>query len=182
MDSSAPISQKRARHSPAGALNPRGAGCCWRGTHRSYSGASGARTDQSVRHQGRISNVSNTRRRAATLGLRRVQRGTTWRKTKKPTMADVAARAGVSLSTVSLTYSGAGPISPDTKARVERAAEELGYGGPVPARARAAVREVRHRRRRHPREVCALVPRPPQPADPRQPHRRLRRHGRRRVC
>lgn len=53
-------------------------------------------------------------------------------KTKKPTMADVAARAGVSLSTVSLTYSGAGPISPDTKARVERAAEELGYGGPSP--------------------------------------------------
>jgi DNA-binding LacI/PurR family transcriptional regulator len=54
-------------------------------------------------------------------------------KTKKPTMADVAARAGVSLSTVSLTYSGAGPISPDTKARVERAAEELGYGGPSAA-------------------------------------------------
>jgi len=44
----------------------------------------------------------------------------------------VAARAGVSLSTVSLTYSGAGPISADTKGRVERAAEELGYGGPSP--------------------------------------------------
>lgn len=53
-------------------------------------------------------------------------------KGKRPTMADVAARAGVSLSTVSLTYSGAGPISSDTKARVERAAEELGYGGPSP--------------------------------------------------
>ena len=53
-------------------------------------------------------------------------------KVKKPTMADVATRAGVSLSTVSLTYSGAGPISQDTKARVERAAEELGYGGPSP--------------------------------------------------
>lgn len=51
---------------------------------------------------------------------------------RRPTMADVAARAGVSVSTVSLTYSGAGPISPDMKARVERAAEELGYAGPSP--------------------------------------------------
>lgn len=51
---------------------------------------------------------------------------------KRPTMADVAALAGVSLSTVSLTYSGAGPISAGTKARVERAATELGYGGPSP--------------------------------------------------
>ena len=32
---------------------------------------------------------------------------------RRPTMADVASRAGVSLSTVSLTYSGAGPISPE---------------------------------------------------------------------
>lgn len=47
-------------------------------------------------------------------------------------MADVAARAGVSLSTVSLTYSGAGPISPDMRARVEKAATELGYAGPSP--------------------------------------------------
>lgn len=51
---------------------------------------------------------------------------------RRPTMADVAARAGVSVSTVSLTYSGAGPISPDMKARVERAAEELNYAGPSP--------------------------------------------------
>lgn len=51
---------------------------------------------------------------------------------RRPTMADVAARAGVSLSTVSLTYSGAGPISPDMKARVEKAAAELGYAGPSP--------------------------------------------------
>ena len=51
---------------------------------------------------------------------------------RRPTMADVAARAGVSLSTVSLSYSGAGPISPDMKARVERAAAELGYSGPSP--------------------------------------------------
>ncbi len=47
-------------------------------------------------------------------------------------MADVAERAGVSLSTVSLTFSGAGPITDDTKARVEKAAEELGYSGPSP--------------------------------------------------
>ncbi|MDN4477008.1 LacI family DNA-binding transcriptional regulator [Demequina sp. SYSU T00192] len=53
-------------------------------------------------------------------------------RTRRPTMADVAARAGVSLSTVSLTYSGAGPLSAETKAKVERAAEELGYAGPAP--------------------------------------------------
>jgi DNA-binding LacI/PurR family transcriptional regulator len=47
-------------------------------------------------------------------------------------MADVAEKAGVSLSTVSLTFSGAGPITDDTKARVERAAAELGYSGPSP--------------------------------------------------
>src|SRR5690606_29041524 len=52
--------------------------------------------------------------------------------TGRPTMVDVAAKAGVSLSTVSLTYSGAGPISPDMKARVEKAAQALGYAGPSP--------------------------------------------------
>lgn len=52
---------------------------------------------------------------------------------RRPTMVDVAERAGVSLSTVSLTFSGAGPITPDTKAKVERAAAELGYMGPSPA-------------------------------------------------
>ena len=53
--------------------------------------------------------------------------------TRRPTMADVAARAGVSLSTVSLTYSGAGPISPDMRARVEKAAAELDYAALVDA-------------------------------------------------
>src|SRR5690606_5628714 len=52
--------------------------------------------------------------------------------TKRPTMADVATKAGVSLSTVSLTYSGAGPIAPETKARVEQAAADIGYLGPSP--------------------------------------------------
>ncbi len=51
---------------------------------------------------------------------------------KRPTMVDVATAAGVSLSTVSLTYSGAGPISPEMRARVEKAAEQLGYAGPSP--------------------------------------------------
>lgn len=51
---------------------------------------------------------------------------------RRPTMADVAEKAGVSLSTVSLTFSGAGPISEETKLRVERAAADLGYGGPSP--------------------------------------------------
>ncbi len=51
---------------------------------------------------------------------------------RRPTMADVAERAGVSLSTVSLTYSGAGPITDETKARVQKAAKDLGYGGPSP--------------------------------------------------
>ena len=51
---------------------------------------------------------------------------------RRPTMADVAELAGVSLSTVSLTYSGAGPITDETRAKVEKAAETLGYGGPSP--------------------------------------------------
>ena len=51
---------------------------------------------------------------------------------RRPTMADVAEKAGVSLSTVSLTFSGAGPITDETKGRVERAAAELGYNGPSP--------------------------------------------------
>ncbi|MDE0572402.1 substrate-binding domain-containing protein [Demequina sp. B12] len=55
---------------------------------------------------------------------------------RRPTMADVAARAKVSLSTVSLAYSGAGPISPEMKRRVFKAAEDLGYSGPS-AQARA---------------------------------------------
>jgi DNA-binding LacI/PurR family transcriptional regulator len=54
-------------------------------------------------------------------------------KNGRPTMADVAAEAGVSLSTVSLSYSGAGPISPEMKARVEKAATALSYGGPSAA-------------------------------------------------
>lgn len=50
----------------------------------------------------------------------------------RPTLAAVAARAGVSASTASLAFSGAGPVSDDTRAKVLAAAAELGYGGPDP--------------------------------------------------
>lgn len=50
--------------------------------------------------------------------------------TDRTTLADVAAAAGVSVSTASLAFSGAGPISPGTRERVLAAATELGYAGP----------------------------------------------------
>ncbi|MDM4763306.1 LacI family DNA-binding transcriptional regulator [Galbitalea sp. SE-J8] len=50
----------------------------------------------------------------------------------RPTLVAVAARAGVSPSTASLAFSGAGPVSAATRARVLAAAEELGYAGPDP--------------------------------------------------
>jgi LacI family transcriptional regulator, repressor for deo operon, udp, cdd, tsx, nupC, and nupG len=40
---------------------------------------------------------------------------------------DVAARAGVSIATASRALSGNGPVSPDARSRVERAAKELRY-------------------------------------------------------
>lgn len=51
---------------------------------------------------------------------------------RRVTLADVAARAGVSASTASLAYSGAGPVSAATRRRVLAAAAELGYAGPDP--------------------------------------------------
>lgn len=50
----------------------------------------------------------------------------------RATLADVARLAGVSPSTVSLTFSGSGPVSAATRARVLAAAQELGYTGPDP--------------------------------------------------
>lgn len=50
----------------------------------------------------------------------------------RPTLAAVAARAGVSPSTASLAFSGAGPVSDATRARVLSVAAELGYAGPDP--------------------------------------------------
>ncbi len=50
----------------------------------------------------------------------------------RPNLAAVAALAGVSPSTASLAFSGAGPVSEATKARVLKAAAELNYAGPDP--------------------------------------------------
>ncbi len=50
----------------------------------------------------------------------------------RPTLADVAAAAGVSVSTASLAFSGAGPIAAATRDRVLATAQELGYTGPNP--------------------------------------------------
>lgn len=50
----------------------------------------------------------------------------------RATLLDVAERAGVSRSTASLAFSGAGPVSAATRERVMAAAAQLGYGGPDP--------------------------------------------------
>lgn len=51
---------------------------------------------------------------------------------RRTTLAAVAARAGVSPSTASLAFSGAGPVADETRDRVLAAARELDYGGPDP--------------------------------------------------
>ena len=51
---------------------------------------------------------------------------------ERPNLAAVAALAGVSASTASLAFSGAGPVSHATRARVLAAAEQLDYAGPDP--------------------------------------------------
>jgi DNA-binding LacI/PurR family transcriptional regulator len=51
---------------------------------------------------------------------------------ERPNLAAVAALAGVSPSTASLAFSGAGPVAEATRARVLAAAEQLNYGGPDP--------------------------------------------------
>jgi DNA-binding LacI/PurR family transcriptional regulator len=50
----------------------------------------------------------------------------------RPTIRDVAARAGVAPSTASLVFSGRGPVAEATAERVRVAASELGYAGPDP--------------------------------------------------
>ncbi|MET4702661.1 LacI family DNA-binding transcriptional regulator [Frigoribacterium sp. UYMn621] len=50
----------------------------------------------------------------------------------RPTLASVAALAGVSPSTASLAFSGSGPVSAATRERVLAAAAELDYAGPDP--------------------------------------------------
>lgn len=53
---------------------------------------------------------------------------------RKPTIHDVAKRAGVSPTTVSHTFSGHGTVAPTTRERVRAAALELGYRPDVLAR------------------------------------------------
>lgn len=50
----------------------------------------------------------------------------------RPTLAGVAARAGVSVSTASLVFSGSGPVAAATREKVLAAAAALEYGGPDP--------------------------------------------------
>ncbi len=50
----------------------------------------------------------------------------------RPNLAAVAALAGVSVSTASLAFSGAGPVSAATRAKVLAAAATLDYDGPDP--------------------------------------------------
>lgn len=50
----------------------------------------------------------------------------------RPTLADVAARAGVSPSTASLAFSGSPRVADATRERVLVAAADLGYAGPDP--------------------------------------------------
>lgn len=52
--------------------------------------------------------------------------------TRKVTLRDVAERAGVSISTASLVFSGKGPVAAVTASRVHAAATELAYAGPDP--------------------------------------------------
>jgi DNA-binding LacI/PurR family transcriptional regulator len=58
--------------------------------------------------------------------------------TKPATMAQIAERAGVALSTVSYVLSGKRPVSPQVHARVLAAVEELDYRPHGPARALAS--------------------------------------------
>ena len=51
---------------------------------------------------------------------------------RRPTLRDVARRAGVSTSTASLVFSGKGPVAAATALRVRTAASDLAYAGPDP--------------------------------------------------
>ena len=57
---------------------------------------------------------------------------------RRPTLAAVAAEAGVSLPTVSKVVNGRPDVAPGTRARVERLLDELNYQRPGPRRGRRA--------------------------------------------
>src|SRR5690606_18872434 len=77
---------------------------------------------------------------------------------RAPTIRDVAERAGVSKSLVSLVLRGAGPVRPEKRDAVLRAARELGY------RPNTAARSLSERRARpHPADQD---PADQDPADP----------------
>ena len=59
---------------------------------------------------------------------------------KRVGIVDVAAAAGVSVTTVSHALNGRGQVNPETRARVERVAAELGYS---PNRIATALRNQR---------------------------------------
>ncbi len=61
---------------------------------------------------------------------------------KKPTLADVAQHAGVSITTASLALTNKGRISQDVRDRVTRSAEEVGYAPRKRRRTRAGVTAV----------------------------------------
>lgn len=56
----------------------------------------------------------------------------TARRQTRPTLRDVAERAGVSVSTASLVFSGKGPVAATTADKVRAAATALGFTGPNP--------------------------------------------------
>lgn len=88
-----------------------------------------------------------------------------------PTLQQVARRAGVSIATASRVVTGAVPVSPDRRARVERAIADLGY---VPDE------RARDLRRTTTRTVAILVPSLASPLHGevfRLIHRALRREG-----
>ena len=62
---------------------------------------------------------------------------------REPTMADIAARLGVSRQLVSIATRGLPGASSETRERVQKAAEELGY------RPHLAARSLRQTKSRH---------------------------------
>ena len=62
---------------------------------------------------------------------------------KRPSIYDVAARAGVSHMTVSRVLNGAESIRPETKRRVQLAIDELNYSPSAAARSLATRRAMR---------------------------------------